>query len=157
MRAAFPTAKEGLGMSLFLFLSQLLNGLLDGFYYLLIAIGLSLIFSLGGIVNLAHGAFFAIGAYLAIVVSPYTGFFGAVIVVPLLVAGLGMLTERLLFTRFYRVDPLYSLLLTFGMAWSSSNPCDGHSARHPWPIPFPTRCAGRCFWATSSIRATASF
>ena len=103
-------------MSLFLFLSQLLNGLLDGFYYLLIAIGLSLIFSLGGIVNLAHGAFFAIGAYLAIVISPYTGFFGAVLLVPLIVAGLGMVTERLLFTRFYRADPLYSLLLTFGLA-----------------------------------------
>jgi branched-chain amino acid transport system permease protein len=103
-------------MSLFLFLSQLLNGLLDGFYYLLIAIGLSLIFSLGGIVNLAHGAFFAIGAYLAIVISPYTGFFGAVILVPVIVAGLGMVTERLLFTRFYRADPLYSLLLTFGLA-----------------------------------------
>lgn len=103
-------------MSLFLFLSQLLNGLLDGFYYLLIAIGLSLIFSLGGIVNLAHGAFFAIGAYLAIVLTPYTGFLGAVILVPLIVAGLGMIVERLLFTRFYRVDPLYSLLLTFGLA-----------------------------------------
>lgn len=103
-------------MSLFLFLSQLLNGLLDGFYYLLIAIGLSLIFSLGGIVNLAHGAFFAIGAYLAIALTPYTGFFGAVIMVPLIVAGLGMIVERLLFTRFYRADPLYSLLLTFGLA-----------------------------------------
>lgn len=103
-------------MNLFLFLSQLLNGLLDGFYYLLIAMGLSLIFSLGGIVNLAHGAFFAIGAYLAIVVSPYVGFFGAVVVVPLIVAGLGVITERVLFTRFYKVDPLYSLLVTFGLA-----------------------------------------
>ena len=55
---------------LFLFVSQLLNGLLDGFYYLLIALGLSLIFSLGGIVNLAHGAFYAIGAYLALVYTP---------------------------------------------------------------------------------------
>ncbi len=103
-------------MSLFLFLSQLLNGLLDGFYYLLIAIGLSLIFSLGGIVNLAHGAFFAIGAYLAVALTPYVGFFGAVVLVPLIVAGLGMIVERLLFTRFYRADPLYSLLLTFGLA-----------------------------------------
>lgn len=49
-------------MNLFLFAAQLLNGLLDGFYYLLIALGLSLIFSLGGIVNLAHGAFYAIWA-----------------------------------------------------------------------------------------------
>ena len=60
-----------------LFLQQMLNGLLDGVYYLLIALGLSLIFSLGGIVNLAHGAFYALGAYLTIVISPYLGFSGA--------------------------------------------------------------------------------
>lgn len=99
-----------------LFIAQVLNGLLDGTYYLLIALGLSLIFSLGGIINLAHGAFFAIGAYLAILITPYVGFFGALLLVPLIVAGLGMLTERSLFTRFYRIDPLYSLLLTFGLA-----------------------------------------
>ena len=103
-------------MNLFLFASQILNGLLDGFYYLLIALGLSLIFSLGGIVNLAHGAFYAIGAYLALVLTPHVGFFGALVVVPLLVAALGVIVERVLFTRFYRVDPLYSLLLTFGLA-----------------------------------------
>ena len=57
---------------------QILNGLLDGVYYLLIALGLSLIFSLGGIVNLAHGAFYAIGAYLTLVLSPYLGFGGVV-------------------------------------------------------------------------------
>ena len=50
-------------MTTALFVQQVLNGLLDGVYYLLIALGLSLIFSLGGIVNLAHGGFFAIGAY----------------------------------------------------------------------------------------------
>lgn len=103
-------------MEMALFLSQLLNGLLDGFYYLLIALGLSLIFSLGGIVNLAHGAFFAVGAYMAFVLTPYIGFFGAVIVGPLLVATMGVIVERLLFARFYRIDPLYSLLLTFGLA-----------------------------------------
>ncbi|WP_299358876.1 branched-chain amino acid ABC transporter permease [uncultured Paracoccus sp.] len=103
-------------MNFFLFGAQLLNGLLDGFYYMLIALGLSLIFSLGGIVNLAHGAFYAIGAYLALVLTPYLSFFGVLIVVPLIVAGLGVVTERLLFTRFYRVDPLYSLLVTFGLA-----------------------------------------
>lgn len=99
-----------------LFIAQVLNGLLDGTYYLLIALGLSLIFSLGGIINLAHGAFFAIGAYLAILITPFVGYFGALILVPLIVAGLGMVTERTLFTRFYRIDPLYSLLLTFGLA-----------------------------------------
>jgi branched-chain amino acid transport system permease protein len=95
---------------------QVLNGLLDGVYYLLIALGLSLIFSLGGIVNLAHGAFYAVGAYLTLVVAPYLGFAGSLVVSPILVAGLGMLVERLLFRRFYRIDPIYSLLLTFGLA-----------------------------------------
>jgi len=98
------------------FIGQLLNGLLDGFYYLLIALGLSIIFSLGGIVNLAHGAFFAIGAYLAYSLTPTLGFFGALIAAPLIVAALAIVIERFLFTRFYRIDPLYSLLLTFGLA-----------------------------------------
>jgi len=101
---------------LLVFIGQLLNGLLDGFYYLLIALGLSIIFSLGGIVNLAHGAFFAIGAYLAYSLTPTLGFFGALIAAPLIVAALAIIIERFLFTRFYRIDPLYSLLLTFGLA-----------------------------------------
>jgi branched-chain amino acid transport system permease protein len=99
-----------------LFLQHLANGLLDGTYYLLIALGLSLIFSLGGIVNLAHGAFYAVGAYLTVVLGPHIGFGGALIVSPVLVAILGMLFERLLFQRFYRADPILSLLLTFGLA-----------------------------------------
>ena len=103
-------------MSAMLFAQQILNGLLDGVYYLLIALGLSLIFSLGGIVNLAHGAFFAIGAYLTLVISPYLGFGGALVLSPIAVALLGIVIERLLFRRFYRTDPILSLLLTFGLA-----------------------------------------
>lgn len=99
-----------------LFLQQVLNGLLDGVYYLLIALGLSLIFSLGGIVNLAHGAFYAIGAYLTIVFSDYVGFSGSLVAAPAVVALMGILIERFLFRRFYRADPILSLLLTFGLA-----------------------------------------
>jgi hypothetical protein len=90
-----------------LFLLQVLNGLLDGVYYLLIALGLSLIFSLGGIVNLAHGAFYAVGAYLTVVLSPHIGFGGALIASPGLVALIGILFERVLSRRFYRADPDY--------------------------------------------------
>src|ERR1700726_3052266 len=97
-------------------LEQVLNGLLVGAYYLLIALGLSLIFALGGIVNLAHGGFYAIGAYLAVILAPRIGFAGAFIVSPIAVGGLGILIERLLFRRFYRADPILSLLLTFGLA-----------------------------------------
>jgi branched-chain amino acid transport system permease protein len=99
-----------------LLVQQILNGLLDGVYYLLIALGLSLIFSLGGIVNLAHGAFYAIGAYLTVLIAPHVGFGGALVLSPVAVAMLGILIERYLFRRFYRSDPILSLLLTFGLA-----------------------------------------
>jgi len=97
-------------------IEQVLNGLLVGAYYLLIALGLSLIFALGGIVNLAHGGFYAIGAYLAVVLTDRLGFAGAFIASPFIVGVIGIATERLLFRRFYRADPILSLLLTFGLA-----------------------------------------
>src|SRR5256885_14516305 len=97
-------------------LEQILNGLLVGAYYLLIALGLSLIFSLGGLVNLAHGAFYACGAYFAVKLSGMLGFAGVMIVSPVLVALLGLVIERFLFRRFYRSDPALGLLLTFGLA-----------------------------------------
>ncbi|HET7401292.1 MAG TPA: branched-chain amino acid ABC transporter permease [Usitatibacter sp.] len=99
-----------------LFLQHILNGLLAGSYYLLIALGLSLIFSLGGIVNLAHGAFYAIGAYLAVTIGQRLGFTGAVFVSPVAVGILGVAVERVLLRRFYKADASLSLLLTFGLA-----------------------------------------
>ena len=95
---------------------HLLNGLLAGAYYLLIALGLSLIFSLGGVVNLAHGAFYAIGAYLAVTIGTQLGFASAALISPLVVGILGVVVERLLLRRFYKADPTLSLLLTFGLA-----------------------------------------
>ena len=97
-------------------LEQVINGLLVGGYYLLIALGLSLIFSLGGIVNLAHGAFYALGAYLAVALTGHVGFGGAALLSPLLVGLLGVLFERFLLRRFYSADPILGLLLTFGLA-----------------------------------------
>src|SRR5258705_2207646 len=99
-------------MSAMLLAQQILNGLLDGVYYLLIALGLSLIFSLGGIVNLAHGAFYAIGAYLTLVLSPYLGFGGAFVAAPAVVAPFDVLSERTPFPRFYSSDSILSLLMT---------------------------------------------
>ena len=95
---------------------HLLNGLLAGAYYLLIALGLSLIFALGGVVNLAHGAFYAIGAYLAVSVGRAWGFAAASVISPVAVGLLGVAVERLLLRRFYKSDPALSLLLTFGLA-----------------------------------------
>jgi branched-chain amino acid transport system permease protein len=97
-------------------LEQVVNGLVLGGYYLLIALGLSLIFSVGGIVNLAHGAFYALGAYIAVTLTQYLGFGPAVIVSPITVALLGILFERFILRRFYTADPILSLLVTFGLA-----------------------------------------
>src|SRR5258708_8646443 len=103
-------------MSAMLLAQQILNGLLDGVYDVLVAVGLSVILWMGGIVNLAHGAFYAIGAYLTFVLSPWLGFGGAFVAAPVAVALLGMVIERTLFRRFYRSDPILSLLMTFGLA-----------------------------------------
>jgi branched-chain amino acid transport system permease protein len=103
-------------MQLFFLLEQVVNGLVLGGYYLLIALGLSLIFSVGGVVNLAHGAFYALGAYLSLEIARFLGFGAAVVLSPLAVALLGILFERFLLRRFYSADPILSLLLTFGLA-----------------------------------------
>jgi len=97
-------------------LEQVVNGLVLGGYYLLIALGLSLIFSVGGVVNLAHGAFYALGAYLAYSIARYVGFGPSVVLSPIVVALLGILFERFLLRRFYAADPILSLLVTFGLA-----------------------------------------
>ena len=103
-------------MQLEFLLEQVVNGLVLGGYYLLIALGLSLIFSVGGIVNLAHGAFYALGAYLSITIAQYLGFGPSVVLSPIAVALLGILFERFLLRRFYAADPILSLLVTFGLA-----------------------------------------
>jgi branched-chain amino acid transport system permease protein len=97
-------------------LEQVVNGLVLGGYYLLIALGLSLIFSVGGVVNLAHGAFYALGAYISLEITKYLGFGPAVALSPIAVALLGILFERYLLRRFYAADPILSLLVTFGLA-----------------------------------------
>jgi len=103
-------------MQVLFLLEQVVNGLVLGGYYLLIALGLSLIFSVGGVVNLAHGAFYALGAYAAVELGRHMGFGPAVVLSPVAVALLGILFERFLLRRFYTADPILSLLVTFGLA-----------------------------------------
>jgi len=98
-----------------LLLFNVLNGLLLGVFYALMAMGLSLILGLNRIINFAHGGFLALAGYLAYTLLPYLGFFGALIVAPLLTAVLGVLVERFLIRHLYGRDPLFSLLLTFGL------------------------------------------
>jgi branched-chain amino acid transport system permease protein len=96
-------------------LSQMAAGLVLGGLYVLIAIGLSIIFGLLGIVNFAHGNFFALGAYFAVTLFGYFGL-AAVIVAPVLVGVVGMIVERLLIRRLYDKEPLVSLIVTFALA-----------------------------------------
>jgi len=100
-----------------LMLFDAFNGLIIGAFYALMALGLSLILNLSGVINFAHGGFLAVGAYLAYVLIPFVGFWGALILAPILTAVLGLLVERLLIRPLYGRDPLYSLLLTFGLAY----------------------------------------
>src|SRR2546426_4540921 len=95
---------------------QIINGLLVGSYYIVLALGLSMIFSLGGVVNLAHGAFYAVGAYFAYEIQKFAGFGGAVVLSPICVALLGVAIERSFLQRLYREDPMLGLLFTFGLA-----------------------------------------
>jgi branched-chain amino acid transport system permease protein len=100
-----------------LILYNVFNGLIIGAFYALMALGLSLILNLSGVINFAHGGFLAVGAYLAYMLIPYIGFWGALVISPILTAVFGLIIERFLIRRVYGRDPLYSLLLTFGLAF----------------------------------------
>ncbi|MGL4290331.1 MAG: branched-chain amino acid ABC transporter permease [Phreatobacter sp.] len=96
-------------------LSQAVNGLVLGFLYVLIAIGLSIIFGLLGIVNFAHGAFFALGAYFALSLSRQFGW-AAIWLAPVLTGLVGIVVEFVLIRRLYGKEPLLGLILTFALA-----------------------------------------
>jgi len=124
-------------------LEQVLNGLLAGAYYLLIALGLSLIFSLGGLVNLAHGAFYALGAYFAVKLADIIGYPGAFIASPIAVALIGLVVERFLFRRFDREDPALGLLLTFGLAMVAEQALRWIFGAAPIPFSIPAALKGQ--------------
>ncbi len=100
-----------------LLLFNVTNGLIIGAFYVLMALGLSLILNLSNVINFAHGGFLVIGGYIAYSVTPYVGFWGALLVAPPLTALIGFVVERILIRPLYGRDPLYGLLLTFGLAF----------------------------------------
>ena len=130
-------------MEIIFFFEQVLNGLLVGGYYLLIALGLSLIFSLGGIVNLAHGAFYALGAYAAVMLTDSIGFAGAIVLSPVLVGCLGVVFERVLLRRFYQSDPILGLLLTFGLSMVAEQLIRMVFGATPLPYTIPSALKGQ--------------
>jgi len=109
---------EILGIPLQAFLGQLMLGLVNGSFYAMLSLGLAVIFGLLGIVNFAHGALYMLGAYVAWLALEKFGlnYWAALVLAPLVVGALGIVIERTLLKRLYKVDPIYGLLLTFGLA-----------------------------------------
>ena len=101
-----------------LLFGQLLLGLINGAFYAMLALGLSIIFGMLNIINFAHGALFMMGAFAAWVLLHYLGigYFPALILSPILIGAFGIVLERTLISRLYKLDHLYGLLLTFGLA-----------------------------------------
>lgn len=109
---------EVFGVSIQALLGQLMLGLVNGSFYAMLSLGLAVIFGLLNIINFAHGALYMVGAFLAWFGLTYLGigYWWSLLLVPLVVGLLGVLIERSLLRWLYRLDPLYGLLLTFGLA-----------------------------------------
>ncbi|MCW6508353.1 branched-chain amino acid ABC transporter permease [Lichenifustis flavocetrariae] len=97
---------------------QLLLGLINGAFYAMLSLGLAVIFGLLNVVNFSHGAFYMLGAFTGwlLLAGLGLGYWWALLLSPLIVGVLGMAVERLLLARLKGLDPLYGLLLTFGLA-----------------------------------------
>jgi branched-chain amino acid transport system permease protein len=109
---------EIFGVPVAVILGQLMLGLVNGSFYALLSLGLAVIFGLMGVVNFAHGAFYALGAFAALLGLQWLGvnYWTALVLAPLAVGVLGVLCERLFLRKLYGLDPLYGLLMTFGLA-----------------------------------------
>ncbi len=101
-----------------LLFGQLLLGLINGAFYAMLSLGLAIIFGMLNIINFAHGALFMMGAFAAWMLLEYAGigYFPALILAPLIIGVFGIVLEKLLISRMYKLDHLYGLLLTFGLS-----------------------------------------
>ena len=97
---------------------QILIGLINGSFYALLSLGLAVIFGLLRVINFAHGAQYMLGAFVAYLLLQYLGigYWAALIVAPVIVGLFGAAVERTMLSRLYKLDPLYGLLFTFGLA-----------------------------------------
>ncbi len=101
-----------------LLFGQLLLGLINGAFYAMLSLGLAVIFGMLNIINFAHGALFMMGAFVAWILLDQLGigYFPALILAPLIVGIFGVILERTIISRLYKLDHLYGLLLTFGLS-----------------------------------------
>jgi branched-chain amino acid transport system permease protein len=101
-----------------LLFGQLLLGLINGAFYAMLSLGLAVIFGMLNIINFAHGALFMMGSFVAWMLLNYSGigYFPSLILSPIIVGIFGLILERTIISRLYKLDHLYGLLLTFGLA-----------------------------------------
>lgn len=130
---------EIFGTPVTVLLGQVLLGLINGSFYALLSLGLAIIFGMLNIINFAHGAFYMFGAFGTWMALSWTGigYWPALVVVPLVVGVVGMVVERHFLRRLYRLDHLYGLLFTFGLALAMEG-AFRHvfgSAGKPYPVP----------------------
>jgi branched-chain amino acid transport system permease protein len=106
------------GIPLSLLMSQVVIGLVNGMFYALLSMGLAIVFGMLNIINMAHGAMFMMGAYVAWLLLQWTGigYWGALVLAPLIVGVFALAVERFLMRYIYDIDHIYGLLLTFGLA-----------------------------------------
>src|SRR6204780_3301193 len=97
---------------------QLLLGLINGSFYALLSLGLAVIFGMLNIINFTHGAQYMMGAFTAYLLLQYLGlnYWAALVVVPILIGATGIVIERLFLRHLRKLDHLYGLILTFGLA-----------------------------------------
>src|ERR1700723_1406769 len=98
--------------------AQLLVGLINGAFYALLSLGLAVIFGMLNIINFAHGALFMMGAFASWMLLQYAGigYFPSLILAPLIIGAFGIVPEKTIISRLYKLDHLYGLLLTFGLS-----------------------------------------
>ncbi|MFI6635808.1 branched-chain amino acid ABC transporter permease [Nonomuraea fuscirosea] len=125
-------------------LQQAFNGLVGGSFYALLALGLAVIFGMLGVVNLAHGAFYMLGAFGAFIALDAFGlnFWVALVLVPLLLGVAGAVLERLFVRRLTPLDPLYNFLFTFGLALILQDLVRREYGVNSQPYPRPSELAG---------------
>jgi branched-chain amino acid transport system permease protein len=123
---------------------QLLLGLINGAFYALLSLGLAVIFGMLNIVNFAHGALFMLGAFVAWALLNYVGigYWPALILAPLIVGIFGAVLEKTLISRLYKLDPLYGLLLTFGLALIIEGLARNQFGSSGMPYPIPVALQG---------------
>ena len=125
-------------------LQQAFNGLVGGAFYALLALGLAVIFGMLGVVNLAHGAFYMLGAFGAFIALDSFGlsFWLALVLVPPLLGVGGSVVERLLIRRLTPLDPLYNFLFTFGLALILQDLMKREYGVNSQPYPRPSALGG---------------